>query len=190
MKKVFLSEVQMYDGSQLHSHFGYENGVEGNSIVSFIGPAEVKEHLVDCEDKQIGDFISSKRMMHFIIEIFDISLREMVVWQRLFIIQITDILSRMFLERGISVCCDGDDIFVDGKKFSVSIATVSPVSGLIHVGLNIEVGNNCPVKAIGFNEVEGHIITNEREIAFVLMQRFVIEFKGIKKACYKVKGVK
>ena len=190
MKKKVLSKVQMYDGSQLHSHFGYENGVDGNSIVSFIGPAEVKEHLVDCEDRQIGDFISSKRMIHFIIEIFDVSLREMVVWQRLFITQITDVLSMMFSEKGITMSRDGDDIFVDGKKFSVSIATVSPVSGLIHVGLNIEVGNNCPVKAIGFNEVEGHIITDERNIAFILMGHFVSEFEDIQNACHKVKGVK
>jgi len=194
MKCKFLDKEQKYDGSQLHSHFGYENGVDGNSIVSFIGPAEVKEHLVDCEDRQIGDFISSKRMMHFIIEIFGgVSLREMVLWQRLFIVQITDFLREMLPKKGISVGRDGDDIFVDGEKFSVSIATLSPVSGLVHVGLNIEVGDNCPVKAIGFNEVAGHIITNsisfERKTAFVLMQWFVTEFESIQKACYKVKGV-
>ena len=187
MKYKFLNKEIKYDGSQLHSHFGYENGVEGNGIVCFIGPAEVKEHLVDCEDRLINDFISSKRMMHFIIEIFDVSLREMVVWQRLFITQITTFLRENLKKES---CRSGDDIFVGGKKFSVSIATLSPVSGLIHVGLNIEVGDNCPVKAIGFHEIMGHrIFINEKELASVLMSRFVGEFESIQNSCYKVKGV-
>lgn len=196
MKYKFLDKEQKYDGSQLHSHFGYENGVEGNSIVSFIGPAEVKEHLVDCEDRLKNDFISSEQMMHFIIEIFDVSLREMVVWQRLFIAQIVSYLKEKTYLPSYSniesVRRGGDDIFVNGKKLSVSIATLSPVSGLIHVGLNIKVGEECPVNAIGFQ----NFYTNfnyecaMKQIAELFMGNFIEEFNSIQKSCYKVKGVR
>lgn len=196
MKYKFLDKEQKYDGSQLHSHFGYENDVNGNSIVCFIGPAEVKEHLVDCEDILKNDFISSEHMMHFIIEIFDASLRETVVWQRLFITQIIDFLKEN-LQKGYKIYRLGDDVFINDKKFSVSIATLSPVSGLVHVGLNINVGEGCPVKAIGFYSLlyskeyydmgwDYHLGGIARDI----MNRFVEEFKDIENACYKVKGVK
>lgn len=190
MKYKFLDEEQKYDGSQLHSHFGYENGVEGNSIVCFIGPAEVKEHLVDCEDRKNDDFISSEQMLHFIIEIFDVSLREMVVWQRLFIAQIVNLLKRSFPETTSieEAFRAGDDIIIRGRKLSVSIATLSPVSGLIHVGLNINVGEDCPVSAIGFKEF-GDIGYDIKVIAITLMDRFREEFESIQKSCYKVKGV-
>lgn len=61
---------QLYDGAQLHHAFCYENGGPlGASIVYFRGPAEVKDHLVDIEDRLADDFIKSKDMWHFIIEI-------------------------------------------------------------------------------------------------------------------------
>ena len=185
MKCKFLDKEQKYDGAQLHSHFAYENGVKGNSIVCFIGPAEVKEHLVDCEDRLKNDFISSKSMIHFIIEIFDASLREMVVWQRLFITKVVDFLKDSSIR---DVYRRGDDIMINGKKFSVSIATLSPVSGLIHVGLNIEVGDNCPVEAIGISNIDD-LRYDKESIAYILMNNFVEEFEDIQNDCYKVKGV-
>jgi len=186
MKFKFLDKEIKYDGSQLHSHFNYENGLEGNSISCFFGPAEVKEHLVDCEDKLKNDFINSAYMMHFIIEIFEASLREAVVWQRLFIAQIAAFLKKCCLVSHVAY--RGDDIFIDNKKLSVSIATKSPVSCLIHVGLNIEVGDECPVLAVGFNDFDdyGYAL---RDVAHMLMAAFVEEFEDIQKACYKVKGV-
>lgn len=197
MKYKFLEKEQKYDGTQLRSLFNYEQGLVGNSIVCFIGPAEVKEHLVDCEDRLNNDFISSKKMMHFIIEIFDISLREAVVWQRLFISQIIDYLKEnRYLPNfkgieNVRVNRRGDDIFIDAKKFSVSIATLSFVSGLIHVGLNINVGNECPVNAIGFQDFynSNNVKCDMKRIAEVLMKNFVEEFEDIQEACYKVKEV-
>lgn len=188
MKYKFLNKEIKYNGSQLHSHFGYENGVNGDSIVSFVGPAEVKEHLVDCEDKLKNDFINSEQMLHFIIEIFDISLREMVVWQRLFITQTIDFLKVLAIPNSINIRRERDDIFVRDKKFSVSIATLSPVSGLIHVGLNIKVGENCPVIASSFDDLPD-LGYDVKSFAIILMDRFVKEFQDIQDVCYKVKGV-
>ena len=188
MKYKFLNKEQKYDGTQLHSHFGYENGVNGDSIVSFIGPAEVKEHLVDCEDRLKNDFIRSESMLHFIIEIFDVSLKEMVVWQRLFITQIVDFLKVLVKSDFNNIHREGDDIFVGGKKFSVSIATLSPVSGLIHVGLNIKVGENCPVIASSFVDLPD-LGYDVKSFAIILMDKFVKEFQDIQDVCYKVKGV-
>jgi hypothetical protein len=187
MKYKFLENELKYDGTQLHSLFGYENDLVGNSIVCFIGPAKVREHLVDCEDRLAGDYISSEKMLHFIIEIFDASLRETVAFQRLFISIIVDHLQRRASLEDMSIERKGDDIFINDKKFSVSIATKSLVSGLIHIGLNIEVGENCPVRATGFLDFDKDL--DLASWSRFVMQNFAEEFDNIQQACYKVRSV-
>ena len=83
---------------------------------------------------------------------------------------------------------DGDDIMIgDARKLSVSIATLSRFSGLIHVGININVGEGCPVDAIGLDEFMqySHITTFGRRMAFA----FIKEYNDVKNATYKVKEV-
>lgn len=183
MKAVDLGDFD-YDGSQLHHAFVYEQSkVLGSSIGYFRGAANVREHLVDLKDLLASDYIFSDDMWHFIIEIPDATITEMVVWQRLFISMCTDEL-RPFPE---TIIRDGDDIMVDDVKLSVSIATLSQFSGLIHVGINVTVGENCPVDAIGLEDFTRTKYCNtfgER-----MAKLFVNEYLDVKNATYKVIGV-
>ena len=178
-----------YDGSQLKHCLAYEyKKVLGSTISYFIGAAAVKEHLVDLEDSLANDFIKSKKMAHFVIEIPGASITEAVLWQRLFITKCIDwihanrsIRDIMWFNR------DGDDILIalvegDWKKLSVSIATLSRFSGLIHVGINIEVGPDCPVKAIGLSEITSNI----SQFAKIVAKEFAEEYTDIVNATYKV----
>ena len=54
--------------------------------------------------------------------------------------------------------------------------------------MNIEVGENCPIKAVGFNDLPD-VGCDEKNVAIILMNAFVKEFEDIENACYKVKGV-
>ena len=147
MKAINLNRMD-YDGSQLHHAFAYEQAKElGTTICYFRGSADVKEHLVDLEDSLANDFIKSEEMWHFIIEIPEATITEMVVWQRLFISMCIDEL--MKYDMCFNITRKGDDIMLGDSKLSVSIATLSRFSGLIHVGINIKVGEGCPVDAKG-----------------------------------------
>ena len=185
MKVMDLGQLD-YDGSQLHHAFAYEKAEElGTTICYFKGAAEVKEHLVDLEDSLANDFIKSEFMWHFIIEIPDITITETVLWQRLFISMCVDNLKEEC--KGFIITRKGDDIMVGNRKLSVSIATLSCFSGLIHVGININVGEGCPVKAIGLSDFanDGFSGVFGRGMAYA----FAEEYNDIKNATYKVIGV-
>ena len=183
MKAVDLGRID-YDGSQLHHAFAYEQAdVLGATICYFRGGADVKEHLVDLEDSLADDFIKSEEMWHFIIEIPEATITEMVVWQRLFISMCTDEIKKE-CKNPRMVRRIGDDITIGLRKLSVSIATLSRFSGLIHIGININVGEGCPVSAIGldnFTEDEYSSIFGE-DMATI----FVNEYNDIKNATFKV----
>jgi hypothetical protein len=86
----------------------------------------------------------------------------------------------------------GDDILCAGAyKLSVSIATLSRFSGLIHVGINIEVGKGCPVKAMGLNDIIRPVMRDEYSSTFGkrVAKIFAKEYEDVKKATYKVKEV-
>lgn len=183
MKAVDLGRMD-YDGSQLHHAFAYEQAKElGATICYFRGSADVKEHLVDLEDSLADDFIKSEEMWHFIIEIPEAPITEMVVWQRLFITMCIDsIRDRCSSSSGVTR--KGDDIMVGTSKLSVSIATLSRFSGLIHVGVNIKVGEGCPVNAVGLTNIASDVYSGMfgEEVA----QAFVEEYNDIKDATFKV----
>jgi len=186
MTIVDLNEMD-YDGSQLKHCLAYEyRTVLGPSICFFIGAADVKDHLVDLEDSLADDFIKSERMAHFIIEIPNIGIQEAVVWQRLFIRMIAREIGKDIGSLEIEI--NGDDIMIANEKLSVSIATLSRFSGLIHVGINIHVGKDCPVAAIGLADVaDGFgIFTDEHSWAQYISHVFADEYTDIVNATYKV----
>ena len=75
---------------------------------------------------------------------------------------------------------------IDGRKLSVSIATKSITSVLIHTGLNI-LSEGAPVKASGLKSELG--IDNIKEFAQTVMQRYADEIEDIILAGTKVRGV-
>ena len=135
MKTLFIDEEIKYIGSQLAPHWIYKNfKIQGDAIVAFRGECEVKlTEMVDIEDVINNEPIYSKYMLSFITEQFNVELVEGVFRQRLLMCCIKEALEK----RGFVVRRSGDDLFVNDRKLSVSIATKSMTSVLIHTGVNI-----------------------------------------------------
>ena len=184
MKTKFINENIKYIGSQLAPHWIYKNfKIQGDSIVAFIGECEVElTEMVDIEDVINNEPIYSKSMLSFITEQFNIGLTEGVLRQRLLITIIKELLE----EKGIFVVRNGDDLMIDNRKLSVSIATKSMTSVLIHTGLNI-ISNGAPVVASGLESELG--ITDIKEFALEVMKRYSEEIEDIILATTKVRGV-
>lgn len=183
MQTLFIDKEIKYVGSQLSPHWIYKNfNILGDAIVSFIGEVSVDlSEMVDIEDVINNEPIYSKSMLNFIIEQFNVSLELMVYAQRLFV----SIIKETLEEYGISVKRDGDDLFYDGRKLSVSIATKSITSCLIHTALNI-IKEGAPIQASDLTEMG---IENIKEFALKIMEKYKQEAMSIKLASYKVRGV-
>ena len=184
MKTKFIEEEIKYIGSQLSPHWIYKNfKLQGDAIVAFRGECKVDlTEMVDIEDVINNEPIYSKYMLSFITEQFGVELSEGVFRQRLLICIIKELLE----EKGIFVVRNGDDLMIDGKKLSVSIATKSITSILIHTGLNI-LSENAPVNASGLTSELG--INDTKEFALEVMKRYSDELEDIKLAGTKVRGV-
>lgn len=151
--------------------------------MAFVGPCRVEgDALVDLDDRRDGLFIESRRMLHFIVEHFDHDLERLVCRQRLLVALIGEILNgalgRHALRRR------GDDLFEGEGKVSVSIATLSPVSGLIHTGLNV-ISEGAPVPARGLADWG----LEAPPIARRILDAYAEELASMHHARCKVRGV-
>lgn len=184
-----LHEPIVYTGTELRSHWGLERtGVYGSLLTAFIGPCEVPtQHLVDWEDRLASDTIKAKSMLHVIGEFYGINLETGVFCQRLFMVWAERLLSEAGTQKGIKVVRKGDDLFWGDKKLSVSIATVSPVSVLMHWGINID-SEGAPVKAAGLNAL-GWSGPEVLTFAKNLLTHYIEELEDIRIAQCKVRSV-
>lgn len=184
MKTKLLEQEIKYEGWQLSPHWIYKNfKIQGDAAVAFIGECEVKlTEMVDIEDVINNEPIYSKSMLSFISEQFNIGLVEGVFRQRLLICIIKEALEK----RGVFVRRNGDDLFVNDKKLTVSIATKSVNSILIHTGINID-SNGAPVKACGLENDLG--ISDIEAFAAEVLEKYSEEIDDIILASTKVRGV-
>ena len=184
MKTLFIENEIKYIGSQLAPHWIYKNfKIQGDAIVAFVGECEVKlTEMVDIEDVINNEPIYSKYMLSFITEQFNVELVEGVFRQRLLVTCIKEALER----RGFFVRRNGDDLFVNDKKLSVSIATKSMTSVLIHTGLNI-LSDGAPIPVSGLGSDLG--MEDIKEFAQEIMQKYSDEIEDIILASTKERGV-
>ncbi len=184
MKTLFIDNEIKYEGWQLCPHWIYKNfKLQGDAIVAFVGECEVKlTEMVDIEDVINNEPIYSKLMLSFISEQFNVGLVEGVFRQRLLICKIKEALEK----RGFSVTRDGDDLFFDNKKLTVSIATKSATSILIHTGVNI-ISEGAPIKASGLQS--DMKISDIKNLAQEIMVQYSEEIDDIVMASTKVRGV-
>lgn len=188
MKYHFIHDELPYTGKELNNHWIYRNfGILGDAVVAFAGPCEVDlDSMVDLEDVLNNDYIYSKKMLNFIVEIFGIGLQEGVLLQRLFSSIIQDRINAMSQDANIRR--RGDDLFYqDTAKLSVSICTLSPTSILIHTGLNID-AQGAPVEASGLASelgMDDHI----EALAMACMRTLAEEWADIRLSCCKVRAV-
>jgi len=183
MQWRWLSQEIPYTGCELRSGWIADTaGIEGEALVAFVGPCEVPlEHMVDMEDVRRGVPIKAARMLHFLAEHFDTDLARTVLRQRLLVCRAAEILNQATM---CPISRDGDDLFVEDRKLSVSVATGSPTSTLIHLGLNVDPGG-APVPAIGLDELS----ISAPEIAKQIMAAYVEEMQSCQAARNKVRCV-
>ncbi len=194
----FSEKPRPYTGPELRPHFLLtEFALRGSALGAFIGPCHVKtDHLVDWEDRLANDRIEAKQMVHFLGEFFGATLKEGVLRQRLFIAQLGQSIQRHLEKSGLSrkfrLHRDGDDLFLTDltapesapRKLSVSIVTASPVSQLLHTGINVD-PEGAPVPAIGLRELGIEPV----EWAKQALETFAQEWDGVEWACAKVRPV-
>ncbi len=171
-----------YTGRELRSGWVREKtGLSGDASAGFVGRCHVAtDDLVDLEDKRAGAMIKSALMAHIIIEHPVCSLPRCVLRQRLLVCILCEILR----ERGMTLSRDGDDVYHDGRKLTVSIAAPSAKSSFIHLGINVD-PEGAPVPAVGLNElgVDACALLEE------LLERYQNELKTSAQAENKVRTV-
>jgi hypothetical protein len=139
--------------------------------------------MVDLEDVLAQSPIYGPDMLHFIAEHFDHDLEKMVLRQRLFIAIIKDILGKYTLQ----LSRKGDDLYLGDNKLSISIATATPVSVMMHTALNVD-SRGTPVPTAG---LLGLGVSEEAlpGLAGEICEAYAAEIKGIYMARCKVRGV-
>lgn len=183
---LFLKEEFTYTGPELRSLFLYEKGLKGDGVMAWIGPCDVKTNdLVDAEDRVQNDFIKSKEMVHFLCEFFHKDVFFGICVQRLMAEIVIDVLTEnkiTDLER------QGDDVYLlekeKKKKLNVSIATVSPLSTLVHFGVNVD-SEGAPVAAVGLKDLG----VDSQKFTEALLKRVKKEVEQIYEASVKVMSV-
>ena len=184
MQTRLLTEEFVYDGSQLRSGWIAEvAGLSGEAAVAFLGPCDVSfEHMVDRVDLEARSRIASPRMVHVIVEHPGLDLAHITTRQRLLMALALELLHSDLGEALLRR--DGDDLYLRDRKLSVSVATVSPTSGLLHAGFNVR-GEGAPVAAIGLEE----LATDPRAFAAQLLAAYAREIDSAVEAAAKVKRV-
>ncbi len=184
MERAFLEIKRLekninYDGSQLSPHWIYKTtGIMGDAAVCFVGSCNVlDDKMVDLEDVLAKKSIKSSKMVHFIVEIFGRDCAFAAALQSVFISEIQNELYKY----GVKALKFGDDIFVGDGKLTIAIATVSPVSALMHMALNIS-NKGTPIKTSALEDFG----INPDEFANAVLKRFNAEYSRIILATCKV----
>ena len=170
-----------YTGAELRSGWvALRTGLAGDAAAGFVGPCHVpNENLVDLDDARAGFFIKAASMVHVIAE-HACPLDVAVLRQRLLVA----ILGELLRKRGKRMRRDGDDLYYDDRKLTVSIAAPSSSTSLIHLGVNVD-PEGAPVPAVGLAEmrVEAPEILNE------LLTCYAGELTSVTHAATKVRTV-
>ncbi len=154
MKSLILDHKMTYTGTELRPGYLYQvHNLQGNALFSWIGPCDVPtENLIDLEDRKNNDLIQSDEMIHIICEIFHQNIFTATSFAR----NIMSLAYEILVQEGVrELTRSGDDLYVQGKKLSVSIACVSLNSGLIHCALNcVSTGVPNHVSAASLSELK------------------------------------
>lgn len=184
-----------YDGSQIKPLWAKEKfGISEDNIVVMIGGMDVKfENMIDKDDLRDKKLIKTEKAIHFLIEHYDSKdLRLAYYRQRIFCIAVEEILRKY----NINVERKGSDLYVDGKKLSVSIPTVGKTQK-IHFGINLTTkGTPDDVKAISLEDLEYFVdekglreLNNEEVEKFIdeILNRYIFDVEKIEKDIKKTK---
>jgi len=117
-------------------------------------------------------------MVHFLAEFFIDSLDEGILLQHLLVATVYGWL----WENGVrELSRRGNDIYYQGRKFSVSIATKSAVSVLIHLGVNVKT-EGTPIPTSGLAEMK----IEPKTFAVACLESFLRDYQIWRTARFKV----
>ncbi len=181
----WIEQPLAYDGTQLRAHWIYSQlGKAGDALVAWRGPCGVRrDEIADLADID-GPGIAADDMVHFVWESFVYTgLLLAVHRQRLLSAQAAEVLQELGARSPVRR--RGDDLYVGSGKLSISIATRSPVSCLIHFAVNATRGG-APVPIASLADLG----VAPKNFADALLQRASEEQHGIgqARALVRVKG--
>lgn len=185
VKTRFVRRRVDYDGSQIESLWAYRAfRIQGDSIVAFKGACEIPfRNMVDLEDILARSRIAGPWMLHFVAEHFNADLERAVLRQRLLVCAVKDELEARCRKRFQRM---GDDLFDGTRKLSISIATVTPLSSKIHLGINIRRATGVGVPTAG---LEDYGVAPD-PMARAVLHRYGDEMDGVYDARTRVRGVR
>jgi hypothetical protein len=143
------------------------------------------ENMKDIEDRDAGKTIQGDDLIHIIVERFEspANMRLAYYMQRLLIICVRDVLER----RGIKTTRNGDDLFVNEGKLTVSIASAGVSSEKIHCGINITTrGTPGDVKTAA---LEDFGVRDWKTLAREIAETFVHEIEDIEGDIVKTRSL-
>lgn len=155
MHTEWIDRTVRYDGSQLRSHW-IRRTIDhvGDAWVAFRGPCAVSmEEMADLEDLLSGPGIAGDDMVHFVGEFFDGGdLPRAVLRQRLFAATALEVVRDLATAPTAGLRRDGDDLYLADAKLSISVATKSLVSSLLHFAANVTTAGT-PVRTVGLSDL-------------------------------------
>lgn len=195
MKILKISGDCDYDGSQIKPFWAKEKfGISEDNIVVMIGGMNVKfENMIDLDDLKAKKEIKTDKAIHFLIEHYDSNdIRLAYYRQRIFCFVVEEILGK-FLRKYLKeynalIERKGSDLYVEGRKLSVSIATAGKTQK-IHFGINLTTkGTPRDVKTIALTHL-GCFVDEKRIDEFVdeVVNRYVFDVEKIEKDIKKTK---
>ncbi|MFW9923027.1 MAG: DUF366 family protein [Candidatus Thorarchaeota archaeon] len=188
-----LTKKECYNGKQIKPLWALEkHGITGDSFVVFRGSMKLTPNeMIDLKDiireKELAEvLISGDDCLHFIIEMFDDQPANLkIAYHRLHILSF---IAQKILESSLKITLEkkGTDLYYDGRKMNVAIATGNVNSTKIHFGINI-VSTGVPsyVKAIGIQEIDKNI--NIEKLVKDIGTAFINELTAIKEDIVKTR---
>lgn len=185
MNTRWIDGAEAYDGSQLRAHWILRrHGIAGDAMVAWRGPCRVaQDEIADLADVD-GPGIAGDDMLHFVAETFTApDLLLAVHRQRLLSALAGELLRRLAPGPAASLRRDGDDLWLGDGKLSISIATCTPVSCVLHFALNATPGG-APVATATLQQLG----VEPRAFAASLLRAFADELQSMATARSKVRS--
>jgi hypothetical protein len=184
MKSLFVSEEIKFTGEQLLSHWAYNQfDLLGDNIVGFVGPCELEErYLVGIDHYKKKTQIRSEKMLHFVVEHFDLDLEKTILRQKILVSILKDKLNHRL--RGDVMQRWGDDIYDGDAKLTISTVARTKVSTKIHLAINIS-SRNTPVKTKGLEDYG----IDPLDIAQVVMNQYRLDIRRVSERLVKTRNI-
>ncbi|MEM7647268.1 MAG: DUF366 family protein, partial [Pseudomonadota bacterium] len=126
--------------------------------------------------------IAGDDMLHFIGEFFHFPLLAAVTYQRMMGTLLTDLIQKKSGQQ-LDFTRRGDDIYWQGRKLNISIATAGANSSLIHFAVNVS-NEGTPVATCSLSDFG---ISQAEDFAQDFLEVLKGEFLSIKRASVKVR---